>query len=612
MARTVSITISGDASSLIRALHNVQGGLDDLTATGVASTSKLNKAFDGLKSAGTAGLLGIGTVLATVGVGFAAAAKEGLSFADSLNASMESLEKQVGASTEEMAEFKDAALEIFSSGFGEDIDDIAESMVRVTQATDAEGAALKSITTDVLILRDKFDQDLTTSVDSIDVLMEKFGITSDKAMQFIVAGLQNGLDKTGDFQDSIREYSSLFAQGGGDVEQFFSLLSTGLEGGVLGTDKAADLFKEFSIRIADGSDTTADAVGEIFALPGMEAQLATAEELVAAFQAQIDTQTAKAVENNSLQSESHKQMISSLTEGHNQAVAEAELLKNANTTLLTEIRNGTVGTVEAFELVNQALSSVEDPIERNRLGVMLMGTQFEDLGASAVENITLASGNLEGMANELDDIRKPAESFQASIDRLGKQFLVSIEPAAQEILPLLGDGLRAAGDFLAEASPIFKEFAVELGDKLGPAMEIIVDALSRIGMALGITTDETSGLDIALGLLEGTLDLIVTGIEAVAVVAHIIADAFEQARALKNQIDIISSFSLGEIAGAAGIPGFAQGGSFTVPPGFPNDSFMMGVSSGERVDVSTTNNFTFNTNSPAETRQNFHMARAMS
>jgi hypothetical protein len=31
--------------------------------------------------------------------------------------------------------------------------------------------------------------------------------------------------------------------------------------------------------------------------------------------------------------------------------------------------------------------------------------------------------------------------------------------------------------------------------------------------------------------------------------------------------------------------GFASGGSFIVPPGFPDDSFMIGVTSGERVDV---------------------------
>jgi hypothetical protein len=33
--------------------------------------------------------------------------------------------------------------------------------------------------------------------------------------------------------------------------------------------------------------------------------------------------------------------------------------------------------------------------------------------------------------------------------------------------------------------------------------------------------------------------------------------------------------------------GFQHGGSMVVPPGFPNDSYMIGVSSGERVDVRT-------------------------
>lgn len=33
------------------------------------------------------------------------------------------------------------------------------------------------------------------------------------------------------------------------------------------------------------------------------------------------------------------------------------------------------------------------------------------------------------------------------------------------------------------------------------------------------------------------------------------------------------------------IPGFQTGGSFVVPPGYPNDSYLMRVSSGERVDV---------------------------
>ena len=41
------------------------------------------------------------------------------------------------------------------------------------------------------------------------------------------------------------------------------MLETGLAGGVLGTDKAADLFKEFTLRITDGSKSSEDALGEL-------------------------------------------------------------------------------------------------------------------------------------------------------------------------------------------------------------------------------------------------------------------------------------------------------------------------------------------------------------
>lgn len=91
----------------------------------------------------------------------------------------------------------------------------------------------------------------------------------------------------------------------------------------------------------------------------------------------------------------------------------------------------------------------------------------------------------------------------------------------------------------------------------------------------------------------------------------------EAAKRLEDQAKRTASAMASITNGSSGgsrVPGLQGGGSFTVPPGFPNDSFMMGVSSGENVNVSpvTNNSFTFNTNSPAETRQNFHMARAMS
>ena len=56
--------------------------------------------------------------------------------------------------------------------------------------------------------------------------------------------------------------------------------------------------------------------------------------------------------------------------------------------------------------------------------------------------------------------------------------------------------------------------------------------------------------------------------------------------------------SAGGTTPPVGGPGFARGGSFIVPQGFPNDTFPMRVSSGERVTVSPRGsgggNFVFN------------------
>ena len=59
-----------------------------------------------------------------------------------------------------------------------------------------------------------------------------------------------------------------------------------------------------------------------------------------------------------------------------------------------------------------------------------------------------------------------------------------------------------------------------------------------------------------------------------------------------------------------------HGGSFVVPPGYPNDTFRVGLSSGERVTVTpTTNNnynLTINSRAPTErVRDDFQMMKAL-
>jgi hypothetical protein len=166
--------------------------------------------------------------------------------------------------------------------------------------------------------------------------------------------------------------------------------------------------------------------------------------------------------------------------------------------------------------------------------------------------------------------------------------VVALEPAAQELLPLVAEGVTKLSEFLMAARPIFTDFAGDLSGTLGPALQIIGDSLSRVGAVFGIVDENASGMDTALSVLKGTLDLVVTGIEAVAVASKILADTFEIAKGLSDQVGTI----LGEAgegldilrenpARALGdVFGFQEGG---VIPGGPNQAVPIVAHGGEEI-----------------------------
>ncbi|WP_255788100.1 phage tail tape measure protein [Mycobacteroides abscessus] len=110
-----------------------------------------------------------------------------------------------------------------------------------------------------------------------------------EALDIITAGSQKGLDVTGDWLDSIGEYSTQFRKLGLTGSETMTLLKQGIEGGARDTDKVADSLKEFSIRAVDGSKSTkegfealgfnADEMGRRFSAGGEQAHQAFAAVL---------------------------------------------------------------------------------------------------------------------------------------------------------------------------------------------------------------------------------------------------------------------------------------------------------------------------------------------
>ncbi len=482
---------------------------------------------------------------ATAAAGFAAAGAAALDFGNQTTKAMDALQQQTGATTDELEQFKGLALDVFAQNWGDSIEDVAGVMAEVRNQTGLTGQALKDVTQNALVLRDRFGKDVKESVDSATVLMDEFGLSSEQAFDFIVTGIQNGLDRNDDFLDSIREYGNLFNDAGFSADEFFSIMETGAEGGVLGTDKIADAFKEFQIRFLEGSDAVKGAIQE---LTGDDWEM-----------------------------------------------------------FITEIQAGDSTVSEVMQNIIGSLQQLEDPLERNRLQVALFGTQAEDLGASFTENLSTATTSIDDMAGAIAQASANSTDLGAMWEQVIRSFQVGIEPVAAELLPFLGEAIAAVSEFLIEAQPTFAEFASNLRDTIGPASVIIADALERTGVALGIVDEGASATDVSMELLSISLQLVVTGLKSIAVIAHVIADMAEFTRRLNDQwqslinnlsealalIDrfgiIGSGIKMGTQGGAfgSGFGGFQHGGAFTVGGvGGPDSQLVMfRASPGETVQV---------------------------
>lgn len=83
------------------------------------------------------------------------------------------------------------------------------------------------------------------------------------------------------------------------------------------------------------------------------------------------------------------------------------------------------------------------------------------------------------------------------------------------LLPLLSQFVPWIKDLMPKAVEVFKEFAGNLKETIGPAMLMIQDAVQRIAEAFGVQTSEVSAADVVMLAFEKTLGLIVTVVQLV-------------------------------------------------------------------------------------------------
>lgn len=323
-----------------------------------------------------------------------------------LATSSESASNQFAASTgtsvEAMEEYNDVMQEIYSSGFGESLEDIAQSMAEVKQQTkEIDSSKLRKMTEDAITLRDTFGFDVKESIRAAKMLMDQFGISGEEAFNLIAQGAQNGLDKNGDLLDSINEYSVHYKQLNFTAEEFFNSMINGAESGTFSVDKLGDTVKEFGIRVKD----TADSTTEGFELIGLDANK-----------------------------------------------------------MRKEFAKGGEAASKAMDKTLKALFSVDDQVKQNQAGVDLFGTMWEDLGIEGVKALTNVSGTAKKTQNtiqEINDIKY--NSVEYEIAQLGRSLKTDLfEPTIKRNLPAIKDGIEWLTDNMPKLEPIIKGLGVAL------------------------------------------------------------------------------------------------------------------------------------------------------
>lgn len=283
-----------------------------------------------------------------------------------------------GATGAELETLQGVMENVYGNNYGDSMADVADAVATVSQQMKGlSDGELQSVTEGAFALRDVFQYDVAESVRAANALVNNFGISGDDAMNLIAAGAQNGLDFSGELLDTISEYSVQFAKVGIDADQMFQIMQAGADSGAWNLDKVGDAIKEMSIRVVDGSDTTAAGFQAI----GMDADI-----------------------------------------------------------MAQKFAAGGETAQQAFQETIQALAGMEDPVQQNIAGVNLFGTMWEDLGPEVVAQLASITDEAYAAGDELQKMQEVKyDNLGDALKGLGRQLEVELLPLANELTSFLTD-----------------------------------------------------------------------------------------------------------------------------------------------------------------------------
>lgn len=346
--------------------------------------------------------------------------------------------QQFGLIEKDAARLGQQAADIYAGGWGEGTAAVMTSLSMVNQRLVETGIVgveeTARIGESATVLAEVFGMDVSEVIEATSKLMLN-GLAPDAqtAMDLLGTAMQEGGNAAGDLFESVDEYAQHFADFGLSAEDMMALFVHGMQNGQRDTDKLADAVKEMRIRTVDSVDGISDAYADL----GLD--------------------------------------------------ADAYRLK---------ILAGGPSAKKAFGEIIDAIRSVEDPIERNRIAVELMGTPIEDLGVKALDSFAAMGDGVDGFNGKIDEMNVAMTEAQPSFERLKRA------------------ATTAFGEMAESAATEVESMVRDFETLLGPWPEIIgdiggaTDEVGFLGRAFGAVTDALNPVQSGLNLVSSAADLV--------------------------------------------------------------------------------------------------------
>ncbi|NQX49455.1 phage tail tape measure protein [Paenibacillus tritici] len=420
---------------------------------------------------------------------------------------MAQLQASTGLTAAEMSGMKEISDSLYSQNYGKNFEDIGDAVGTVKQVLGQTGDELEKTTQTAMTYRDVFKGDISDSVQAVDAMMQKFGISSEQAYNLMAQGAQKGMNTSGGLLNAVEKYSADFKKMGYSADEMFELLSSGMDNGADSIDGVAGIMKKFGSTVKEGSDSAKAAIYELFAPKQLDQ-----------FSAALISGGTKSKEFAELVKAAGKKgavaLVGDLKAGGdsaNKAMLQLQKTLGNGDAIFKGMADGTVTGKEAMNQVIQKLKAIKDPAHQAALAGALFGSQFEEIGNKAVLSLGQTRHQFDMTRQTMDEVSAIKDNtLTEQFAAIGRELMSGlVVPLGESVMPAL-QGLTSWASDNKEALMVIG-LAAPTAVLATKAVKIVQEFSTIIKAASG-ASGAAGGFAGALGLLTNPVGLAVAGV----------------------------------------------------------------------------------------------------